>query len=549
MVFILPPRCTRLVSVLFIKLKKYIVMKKIIKYIIVVLVFTGSSCSDDFLERIPEDAVTIDNFYRTPEELRMGTAPLYNQVWFDWHDKAKIGIGDASSGVFSTNDGAFRIFMQFSVTADHARMNEAWRSLFNVVAQSNMLIYGVKNSTSDQITEAHKNLAIAEARFMRAVAYMNIVANWGPVPIIESNLAYVENYVIPTNRVEDIYQFIINDLDFAAEWLLEADRPGRVTQWSAKGMLARAHLYAAGVGQTGSRDPGHLNKARAYAVDVIENSPNSLMEEYADLYKLENNNNSESLFSLQWVDKGALWGVQNTLQAYFAHVGRLTGVGDGWGGTNGATPFMQSLYEENDQRRKPTFMYHGDHYPELLRAEGGYTYEGTSSAGSAVKKYVIGRPEDNPGHTLSFMSTPQNTYMMRLAEVHLIAAEAILGDAASTSDANALRYYNAIRERAGLPLQGSITFDDIFREKFIELAVEGRNWHELVRWHYFDSQGAINYVSGQNRGYYSWSDGVRQDPDPPVYITPTDDSFRFPYPSAEISRNPLLTQEPVPFDF
>lgn len=523
-------------------------MKNLIKYIVIILVFAGSSCSDDFLVRTPEDALTIDNFYRTPVELRMGTASLYNNPWFDWHDKAKIGMGDAASGVFSTNDGAFRIFMQFTVPSDHARMNEAWRSLHNVVGQSNMLIYSVTNSTSNQITEAQKNLAIAEARFMRAVAYMNIVANWGPVPIIENNLNLLQDYKIPTNKVEDVYKFVIRDLEFAAQHLLVSDLPGRVTQWSAKGMLARAHLYAAGVGQSGTRDTGHLNKARDYAVDVIENSGHKLMTNYADLYKLANNNNSESLFSLQWVDKGAGWGVQNTLQAYFAPEGRLTGVGDGWGGSNGATPFMQSLYEANDLRRKPTFMYFGDHYPELLQADGGYTYDRKSSAGSAVKKYVIGRPEDNPGFALSFMSTPQNSYMLRLAEVYLIAAEAILGNDASTTNADALRYYNAVRERAGLTPKTVITFDDIFIERFIELAVEGRNWHDVVRWHYFAPQKAKDFISSQNRGYFSW-DGDNKDVTNPVYITPADNSFRFPYPEAEVTRNPLLKQPPVDYVF
>lgn len=523
-------------------------MKNYIKYIVIILVFIGSSCSDDFLVRPPEDALTIDNFYSTPEELRMGTAPLYHNPWFDWHDKAKIGIGDAASGVLSTNDGAFRIFMQFTVTADAARMNEAWRSLHNVVGQSNMLIFSVNNATSDQITQAQKNLAIAEARFMRAVAYMNIVANWGPVPIIESNFDYLEDYQIRTNKVEDVYTFIIRDLEFAAEHLLESDMVGRVTQWSAKGMLARVHLYVAGLGQSGSRDTEHLNKARDYAIDVIENSGHNLMDNYADLYKLENNNNTESLFSLQWVDKGAGWGVQNSLQAYFAPQGVITGVGDGWGGTNGATPFMQELYEDEDLRRKPTFMYFGDHYPELLQADGGYTYELKSSAGSAVKKYVIGRPEDNPGYTLSFMSTPLNSYMLRLAEVYLIAAEAILGNNASTADADALRYFNAIRERAGLTPQTEITFDDIFREKFIELAIEGRNWHELIRWHYFEPQKAIDYISNQNRGYFSWDGDDKSVPNP-VFVTPTNASFRFPYPEAEVTRNPLLREDPVDYVF
>lgn len=524
-------------------------MKNTIKYIVVILAFMAVSCVDDFLDRPPQDQLTIDMFYNSPEELRMATNALYNVVWFDWHDKAKMGIGEGAGGNYLTNDGEFRIFFQFSVTGEHARMTEAWRSLFNVVAQSNMVIYGVSNADSDNITQADKNRALAEARFMRAASYLQIVTTWGAVPIIEDNLAFVEDYVIPRNRVEDIYEFIIRDLEFADEHLSETSPAGRLTKWSAKGMLARVHLYAAGVGQSGSRDATHLSKAREYAEAVINESGLNLMPDYADLFRVENDNNPESLFALQWVDKGAGWGVQNTLQAYLAPEGRIAGVGDGWGGSTGASYDLQQLYQEGDQRRKPTIMFYGDHYPELMREEGGYHYELKSFAGSAVKKYVIGGPND-VDVTVSFMSTPQNTYMLRLAEVYLIAAEAILGNNASTSDGDALAYYNAVRERAGLDPQNVITFDDIFREKRIELAFEGRLWYELVRWHYFAPAAAINYISNQNRGHFSWDEeNWYVDPENDLFIVPTDDHFTMPFPSAEVSRNPLLLEEPVAYNF
>ncbi|PTN27411.1 RagB/SusD family nutrient uptake outer membrane protein, partial [Desulfonatronum sp. SC1] len=140
----------------------------------------------------------------------------------------------------------------------------------------------------------------------------------------------------------------------------------------------------------------------------------------------------------------------------------------------------------------------------MLKDEGGFLYDLESYAGSAIKKYVIGTPEDNPGYILTFMSTPLNTYMMRLAEVYLIAAEAILGNNASTTNADALNYVNAVRARAGLDEVTSLTWIDILNEKRIELAFEGRFWGELVRWSYFDQSGASAYVLGQNRGHFNW---------------------------------------------
>ncbi len=522
-------------------------MKSKIYLIIMLMSLSLFSCSEDFLDRPPVDQMTIDNFYKTPEELRIATNALYNVVWFNFNDKAFIAIGDVAAGNMITNDGAFTAFGNFSATGTSPRLLEAWRSHYGVVSQANMVIYGVNNSDSPELTQAARNLAIGEARFMRGTAYLMLAETWGDVPIIEDNLSLIEDYKIPKNIVEDVYDFAIRDLKFAADNLLVSDRPGKVTQWSAKGMLARAHLYRSGLGQSGTRDAQDLQMARDYAVDVIENSGLALQEDYNSLFTLEGNNNPESLFAFQWVDKGPDWGIQNTHQAYFAPEGKVTAVGDGWGGANGASYDMQQLYENGDERRKATFMYYGDVYPELLQNEGGYLYESESYAGSAVKKWVVGTPEDNPGYTLSFMSTPLNTYVLRLAEVYLIASEAILGDAASTTDADALRYFNAVRNRAGLSDYTSITFDDIFREKRIELAMEGRIWAELVRWHYFQPDAAIAYIAAQNRGSFTWEDGEKQVVD--QFYTPTDEDFTFPYPETDISNNPLLSEPAVPYVF
>ncbi len=506
------------------------------------LLFT--SCGEDFLDRPPVDQITIDNYYKTPEELNVATRALYNAVWFNYNDKAYFAIGDVASGNMLSNDGAWTSFANFSVSGTTSRLLEAWRSFYGVIAQANMLIYSVNNSSSTQITQQDRNRAIAQAKFMRAAAYLMLAECWGDVPIIENNLNLLKNYEIPKNRKEDVYDFAILDLEYAAQNLLEQDQPGRVTQWSAKGMLARAHLYRAGIGQSGSRDAQHLTKAREYAIDVIENSGLELYPSYNNLFTLAGNNNPEALFALQWVDKGAVWGVQNTHQAYFAATGKLTGTGDGWGGANGGTYDLQQQYTPGDLRRKATIMLKGDFYPELLKAEGGFLYDLESYAGSAIKKYVIGTPEDNPGYILSFMSTPLNTYMLRLGEVYLIAAEAILGNSASTTDADALRYFNAIRQRAGLNELSSITWNDIFKEKRLELAFEGRFWGELVRWSYFDQPAATAFVLGQNRGHFNWENGVKIVQD--AFYSP---KFKFPYPETDITNNPKLTEDPVPYDF
>ena len=528
-------------------------MKRIIKISLLSSLILLAACGEDFLDRPPLDAIVVDNFYQSTEQLRLATAGMYNTPWFDYNDKVSFSVGDGAAGNFLSNDPGMRQFSVFSANNSDARIGEAWRSMYIVIGQANNIIHSINTRASESIPEADKNAALAEARFMRGYAYHYLGMLFGEVPIIENNIELVGNPIIPKNTVEDVFQFAINDMEYAAEYLPEVDpQNGRVTRWSAKGMLARLYLYRSGLTGNGSRNQSDLDMAKTYAEDVIQNSGLTLMSDYADLFKLENNNNQESLFALQWVDNQSGWGQQNTHQAYFAPEAIVTGVGDGWGGANGATPNMQSLYVEGDERRKPTFMYKGDFYPELVTKDGGYLYDLESYAGSAIKKYVIGRPEDNDG-AVAFMSTGINTYMLRLAEVYLIAAEAILGNNASTSDSDALQYINTVRSRAGLPGLSSFTYEELVNEKRLEFAMEGRSWFDIIAWSYFAPDDAIAYIENQNRGNFEWETPEGEDENVKIvedlFVGITAEDFNLPYPEAEIANNPLLLQEAVAFDF
>ena len=97
--------------------------------------------------------------------------------------------------------------------------------------------------------------------------------------------------------------------------------------------------------------------------------------------------------------------------------------------------------------------------------------------------------------------------MMRLAEVYLNYAEAVLGNNATTTDAQALQYFNALRERAGVPAKSKIGYEDIRHEFRVETAFEGLYWYFLVRRGYYQQQEVVNYVNNQyrNASYYTAS--------------------------------------------
>lgn len=229
----------------------------------------------------------------------------------------------------------------------------AWGSLYNIVQQTNKIINGIKGNSSN--SEEVKNPYIAEARFMRGVAYSYLAMLWGNVIINEDTDELVANPIVNTSPVSDVYEFAMRDLEFAAKYLPEvSSAAGRVNKYSAFGMLSRVYLTYAGYSSnpnSATRNQDYLDLAKKAALKVIENRNFELMTDYADLFMIDKNNNSETLFALQWVSNGT-YGECNTIQDYFACESAITGNDRAWGGYVFAQPDVIWEYEKGDKRRQ-----------------------------------------------------------------------------------------------------------------------------------------------------------------------------------------------------
>jgi hypothetical protein len=543
-------------------------MKTVNKWIYAALIslatVTFVSC-DDFLDQYPDDRDVLDNFFQSPADLQAATGPLYNQVWFDFNDKFFYGLGDGrSNNLFSpysdkSND-YISAYVTFTETQLTGSLVSAWQSFYNVIAQANNVINNVRDK-SKNVTEAQKNAAIAEARFMRGTAFWYLASIWGDVIVYEDQTELIKNYVVPKNPRLDVMEFAVRDLEFAAKYLPETSADGRLTRYSGFGMLAKLYLSMAGLKgegvNSGVRSQEYLDLAAKAAKIVCESSTYKLMEDYADLFFIKNNNNSESLFALQWIANGD-YGVTNTQQAYFAYSSQITGERDGWGAYTIASYEIINFYDRRDQvRRKATWMGKGDFYAEIDKGNGGLEVNNTAHDMANVKKGVVGSAKDNEGN-VSFMNSALNTYMLRLADVYLLYAEAILGNSASTSDAEALKYFNLVRTRTkDLPALASITYKDLQYERRVELAMEGQYWYDLVRRSYYQQQEVLNYLNDQEReAIYTFDPKtytVTKKADAPSHdiALATPDKLLLPIPESEISKNPLLGRDkaPVPYKF
>lgn len=535
-----------------------------------------SACKKSFLEQPPTDAVVDAGFYKTNEQVMAGTALLYSQVWFDYNDKASYNLGDFRAGTaFSAwND---RGNVLFNTTGDNQENGASWRAFFNVVGQSNLAIANINRYAGAGVSADVKKMALAEARFMRAVAYRFLVMNWGDVPVIENNIALLSDTAVEKNTAKSVWRFITREMRAVAQDLPEtAVQPGRLTKWSAEGMLARFYLTRAGVEASGTtRNQAFLDSAKYFAERVIRNSGRSLAKNYEDLFKFPYDNNSESLFELQWVFQPGSWGVQNSTPAYLAYSPDIAN-GDGWGGDKGATWWIIKQYDgiveqpdgtlkgrTLDQRLKATFMLPGAYYSEITQVTGGikqklvYPFTGTDLNFLAVKKYVVGKAEDVGGQAAS-QNYPNNTYMMRLAEMYLVYAEATLGNTPSTTDATALDYFNKVHTRAGLPpFTDALTFDVIFKERMVEFAMEGMAWYDLVSMHYYNPAKAYATLNAQDRGLFFTKPDQMPNPTQWTFtktswfsernVNANAGNFLLPIPNTELSQAPNLQKPAVDY--
>ncbi|MEO6456325.1 MAG: RagB/SusD family nutrient uptake outer membrane protein, partial [Ginsengibacter sp.] len=392
-------------------------LKCLIGLVIPIAMFTG--CKKDFLEKPPTDAIVDAGFYKTDEQVLAGTASLYNHVWFDYNDKAYYNLGDFRSGTaYSAYNDRGNVL--FNTTAENGENNASWRAFFVVVAQSNLAIVNINKYAGEGVSPAIKKLAIAEARFMRALAYRYLIMNWGEVPIIENNLDYLTDTTLRKNTIPSTWRFITREMRAIIDDLPATPiQPGRITKWTAEGMLARFYLTRAGVEGTGptGRKQQFLDSAKYYAQRVITQSGAKLLAKYEDLFKFPYDNNTESLFSLQWVY--SRYGTANSMPSYLNFSNDIAN-GDGWGGDKSATWWMLSQYEgieasgdtmlkgrTLDTRLKTTFMLPGANYNEITQV---LNVNGTSvkqklvvpnTGGDVnfayIKKYVVGKAEDVGG--------------------------------------------------------------------------------------------------------------------------------------------------------
>src|SRR5665647_1950504 len=150
-------------------------MKSIYKIIIPLLLLVAlAGCDKGFLDRPSQSQISANNFYQTADEMRLATSNLYGPPWGQWNNSAFLNLGDVLSGNGTSGQyqGADQLqLFSHSLSASNGYANSAWVGLYNIIGQCNNTILGIQQNAPATVALTDKNAAIAEARFIRGVAY------------------------------------------------------------------------------------------------------------------------------------------------------------------------------------------------------------------------------------------------------------------------------------------------------------------------------------------------------------------------------------------
>ena len=557
----------------------------------------GLTSCEDFLDRPTEDNYVASGYYKTDAECIAAVDYLYNSPWYDFQ-RGFFKVGEVLSGNYYWGSSPY---LNFSLNSNDVDLRNMSYSLWAVNGHSNIVRHYIEDGSASQ---AVKNQTMGECLLWKAMAYFYLVRTFGDVPIVHDNVSMIEDNTYneqPKVYKADVYEYIVMTLEKAIELLPEKCSEGRLDKYCAKGLLAKVYLTKAGV--TGSLNNADLQKAVDYAKDVIENSGRELEANYADVFKLEGNKSPENMIAWRWV-VSSQWTSQNTFQSDLGMTG-MDEYGDVWGEWGGPSVDLQDAFGYNilddpstrpdvDTRRKATMMSVGDVVPYLWRDKGGFDYmrfeydsdynpaawgEHRSPTGCNVVKHLYGNNADHVtvlGTSAARMASSLCTPLLRLADVYLVLAEAkvLMGQ---TTDADALKAYNAVHQRAipSAAAETSLTFDKIWKERRLELACEGDRWYDFVRLAYYNPTKAINELKSQRRNEYWNLDGmfkeyfktgqwqlVNKDKDgkdqTAMYASPSDggapipnvteNSFTIPFPMEDLTFNPRLKDEAIHVD-
>ena len=438
-------------------------MKKIGIFILLNIILL-SSC--EILEIEPNDAIEQEQVFENEAAFKSAVVGCYDALQLTGcYAGNLISIPGLLSGNLKHTGTTqeFKEFQDNNVQSNNPMIENIWASAYDGINRCNMVIANADNGVmpADEVKGY-----IAHAHFLRALHYFNLVRLFGDVPIKLDATTEVGNQLnVSRNEISDVYQQINMDLDFA-EQHIKSIFTGSATTNTVVAFRAIVELYL-----------NNWNTAANLAMHVIESGEYEMLGNFEDLFPPSPND--ESIFDVEFnnVDN-------NRLAQYFLPADAVSGGRHEWEPTSN----LISVFSDDDARLEVT-----------IKDDGSTIYGG---------KYT------------EISTRSDNVYVIRLAEMYLIRAEA---NARLQQNDSLIRYdLQQIKLRAN-EMDSVFTSDYsqllkiILNERRKEFAFEGKYWFDLVR-----TDSALSVLPN----------------------VASREQYLMPIPLAEIQTNPNMTQNP-----
>lgn len=529
-------------------------MKTIKIYFLILISITSLSACQEFLEEQPKSQLSPENYYKTAEHAEAAVVGAYSALqrngvygskqYFLTTDLVRTANWDSQGGIGT-----------FTFSADNVQVVlDFWKDHFRGINEANAAISNIPDVSMDI---DRRNTLVAEARFLRALMYFNLVRYFGDVPYLSGETRSLENLNVKRDPVSIIYEEIIKDLEFGIQHLeIKGQSPhGRATVGAAKTLLSKVYLTRGSMSKReGGNGTADFQQAAKFAKEVIDSGQYQLVPYFPDVFIVENKGNSEIIFDVQFksggIDEGSWIG---------AHMG-LQGnplLGGSWGNIH-ATTYFNTMYESSDLVRKEWTTPH-------ITVNGDGSLRLTLPSWQVWK---IGKFRRYPVRSSSyqFRDADMNWPVFRYAEVLLIYAEA-LNEVNNGPNTEVFTALNQLRARARnvngdgsraylhqdvlprsitinnniLPNISSVDYPDytsmrnyIMDERARELGGEAKRWFDLVRWGNLVEriQVPMSTTPPEGNGYNLAAANVKSH------------HMLLPIPNTERQANPNLTQNP-----
>lgn len=471
---------------------------------------------------------TIDSYFKTAAELRNGVNAAYSTLrsgnlvgreWFFTHD---MRGAETAPGGSQLEAPRAELLKQASPSPSNSVMTSVWTGSYQIINRTNVIITKGANVKDDP---AARDVAIGEAKFLRAWAYFELVTMWGDVPLYTEPVTTTTGYK-GKSPAADVYALIISDLTDAVAKLPDGhSKDGHATRDAANFLLGKVQM------QKGDYAAAKTALLKVYNKYTL--TDNYLDNFDGDVKKGDNvlatghEFNQESIFEVVFVDKGDNdfnWGYTGEGATAEGSIMRSQEYGIVWGNVVPSNAILDE-FEAGDPRYKFTFYEAGDSIMTARSTQVGkvLTTDGMNVAASThsgvVKKRVYRKYSILDWTDDGFHPDGINQRIMRYAEALLMLAEC---EAEAGTPAQAASYINEVRDRASvhMPHVTLTSHDDaikaVMHERAVEMAGEEVNNIDILRW--------------RAKNYYP---SIRPDPKPGQVAL-------FPIPASETSANPLL---------